>query len=87
MEGVEEMSETLSLNPLSSHFRELAARIIPLEKRFGESVGFQGTDPAISQYSEDCSQQTHSQAQNVQLVFKWPPRILVLARYPSRVEG
>lgn len=63
-------AETLRLNPLSSHFRELATRIIHLEKRLGESGGFQGIDLSSSQYSEDHSQQAHPQAQNAQLVFK-----------------
>ena len=78
---------TQSLNPLSSHFRELAARIIPLEKRLGESGGFQGIDPASSRCSEYGSQQGHPRAQNVQSVSKWPTRVLDLVKYSFRVEG
>lgn len=80
-------AETLSLNPLCSHFRELAARIIPSEKGLGESGGFQGIHLATSQYSEDHSQQAHPHSQNVQSVFKWPTEILDLAKYSFRVGG
>lgn len=80
-------AETLSLNPLSSHFRELAARIIPLEKRLRESGGFQGIDTASSQYNKDHSQQAHLHALIVQSAFKWPTQILDLAKYSFNFEG
>lgn len=62
-------AETLSLNPLSSHFRILTARITPLEKRLEQSGVFQGIDLASSQYNKDHSRQAHPHAKHVRQLF------------------